>query len=196
MLQLLDAFRPTALPALLFLLGLPLFLLLKPGAARAFFSVAGAVALSVAGGVELAGGLIAAIVAGYLVVEGLARVRGANRAVYAIAWILLHVAYLACFQLPLPGAFQPPHLRAADGPGTFLFFSGIAVTFFRLLSYAHARLRGGAARLELADYLAYMLFFPQFRHGPLERGPDFAPRLRSARERWTRRDVGASLLRV
>lgn len=195
MLDCLAPLRPTALPALLFLAWLPVFLALPPRWARGFFSVAGVITLVVVGGPWLAGGLVAAIFAGYAVVELAARLP-ARRLAFALALLLIHAAYGACFYLPLPAAFATGALREADRPGVFLFFSGIALTFLRLVSYLHERLRRGAPRLTLADYLAHMLFFPQFRHGPIERGHAFAVKLRDARRNWQPRDLAAGLARI
>lgn len=188
--------QPTALPALLILPLWPLFMLLPPRFAREFVIVTGAGLLGVVGGPVLALGLSAAALAGYGLTELVARLRRGRRLAFLAGLAGLHVAYWACFLLPLPPAFQAAHLRPADRAGVFVLFSGIGLTFFRLVSYYHDRVRGGAPRSGLRDFLAYMLFFPQLRHGPLERCGPLAERLRAARSAWRPRAAGIGLLRV
>lgn len=196
MIRALGPFLPTALPALLFLVWLPLYPFLRPQHARRFFLVFSLVTLVVVGGPLLAGGLVLAIVLGYFLAEHVAQQPPARRRGRLVGTlVLLHAAYWACFWLPLPSAFRPPALDAANGPGVFLFFGGIALTFMRLVSYLIERCRD-QPRLPWADYLAFMLYFPQLRHGPLERAHAFAPQIAAARLHWNLRDVGAGLARV
>jgi len=202
----LQALRPTALPALAFLVWWPLFALLPARHTRAFFILAGLVTLVVVEGPWLALGLLAAIVLGYVGVERVVRLRSGRRAAFGALLALIHAVYWATFFLPLPAAYAGPQLRPADWPGTFVLMSGIGLTFVRLVSYAWDRMRGvqreGAAPAEpstatgFRDYLTYMLFFPQFRHGPVERCAAFAERIRTARRTWTPRDAGVGLLRI
>ncbi len=196
MIRAIDPVQPSALPALLFLVCLPAFLALRRASTTWFFVTTGGILLVLVAGPFLAGALLVAILLGYLMVEGAARLRGDRRVVLIGLWTLWHAAYWSCFHLPLPPAFEQADLRAADRPGVFVFFSGIALTFLRLLSYMHERLRLNAARLRLADYLAYMLFFPQFRHGPIERAHRFAVRLREAGQNWTFADLWRGLTRI
>jgi D-alanyl-lipoteichoic acid acyltransferase DltB (MBOAT superfamily) len=194
--ELFDRLLPTALPALLFLVWLPIFLLLPARHSTAFLTVAGLVTLVAVGGPRLAVGLVIAILLGYGLVESIGGLRVGRRAAFVVAGVLVHLGYWACFRLPLPASFRAPTLRVEDGPGVFVLFSGIGLTFFRLVSYLADRARGRTPRLPLADFLAYMLYFPQFRHGPIERGHVFANRLRQAGQGWSPRDLYAGLLRT
>jgi D-alanyl-lipoteichoic acid acyltransferase DltB (MBOAT superfamily) len=190
----LDPLQPTALPALLFLVWLPVFALLKPTRARVFFVSAGGVTLVFVAGPPLAVGLTLIILAGYFLVEGAARWHGGRRAGPVVALVLIHAGYWACFWVPIPGGYS--QLPTPHAPGVYILFSGIGLTLLRLLSYCHERLRRHAPQLSLGDYLAYMFFMPQFRHGPIERGPQFVPRLTAARERWVPDDLALGLLRA
>lgn len=185
MIEALNSLRPTALPALLFLAWLPLFLLLPARHARSLLVLASFATLVVVGGPALAGGLAAALVAGYFLAERAARLHRGRQAALITGFIALSLVYWACFFLPLPDAFTRTGLRPCDQAGVFILFSGVGYSFFRLISYFGDRMRGTAAGLTLADYLAAMLWFPQFGHGPIERPDAFAPQLRAAREGWS-----------
>ena len=192
----LDPFRTTALPALLFLAWLPVFAVLPARHAMRFFVIASLATLLVVAGPIFAAGIAATIVLGYLLAESVARLHTGRRAGLVAGVGLLHLAYFGCFYLPLPPAFTAHGLRATDQAGVFIFFSGIGLTFLRLLSYFIERVRGTTSQLTLGDYLAHIFFFPQFLHGPIERAKDFVPKLRAAREGWTVRDIAAGLARV
>ncbi len=195
MFEALDSIRPTALPAILFLFWLPVFALVRARHALAFFAVSGLVTLVVVAGPLWALGLAATIAVSYLLVEGLARLRTHRRAAGFVWLVGLHAAYWGCFQIPPPAAFRVG-LRPEDQAGVFILFSGLGLTFFRLVSYTVDRLWRGAASLPPADFFAFMLFFPQSRHGPIERPHAFAPLLRQARQCWTPRDVLHGLARI
>jgi len=190
----LNLLRPTALPAVIFLLLLPLWPLVQRRHARLFLSTLSVVAIIIVAGPALAAGLMAAIVAAYWPIEWAARRRGHRRLVLLGGLALAHAAYWASFHLPLP---YPYHLlRAADAPTVFVLFSGIGLTFFRLVSHFYDRMRGRTGPTSFADYLAYMLYFPQFRHGPIERSRRLVPSLRGARSKWRPRDVAIGLARI
>lgn len=192
----LDPFRTTALPALLFLAWLPIFAVLPARHAMRFFVIAGVATLLVVAGPVFTAGIAATIVLGYFLAESVARLQTGQRAGLVAGAVLLHLAYFGCFYLPLPPAFTAHGLRVADQAGVFVFFSGIGLTFLRLLSYFIERVRGTTPHIALGDYFAHMFFFPQFLHGPIERANDFVPKLRAARESWTARDVATGLGRI
>lgn len=192
----LDAIRPTALPALLFLVAWPLFWLVPPRWGRHFFIFSGPVFVLLVDGPLIAAGLVAAIVAGYGLVETVMRVERGRHVAFAVLLSGLHVAFWACFWLPLPEAYRQVVPRPADQPAVFILFSGIGLTFLRLVAYAWDRYRDAAERVSLGDYLAHMLFFPQLRHGPIERCTAQAEQLARARERWRPADLGWGLLRI
>jgi D-alanyl-lipoteichoic acid acyltransferase DltB (MBOAT superfamily) len=189
----LDPLQPTAVPALFFLVWLPVFLWLRPQHARAFFIIAGTATLVFVAGPPLALGLWLIILAGYGLIEGVARLR--RRLIAGLLLLVaLHAGYWACFHLLLPGGYASLHQNFA--PGVYILFSGIGLTFFRLIGYFWDRVRTQAPPLSFLDYLAYMLFFPQFRHGPIERAHAFTRQLAAARQRATPTDLRYGLLRI
>ncbi len=195
MIDVLVLMRLTALPALVFLLVLPVFLALPARHARAVLIVASAAAICVVAGPVLGGMLLAANVAGYFLVELLARLPARRTVGVVVGVVVLHAGYWACFALPVPYPF------AMEGGGlgaatSFILMSGIGLTFFRLITYFKARLYDPVPPLSLADYLLFMLYFPQFRHGPIERAYTFVLRLRVARERWTPQQLWVGLGRI
>ncbi|MBU0640594.1 MAG: hypothetical protein KKB50_17165 [Planctomycetes bacterium] len=194
--DLIQLWRPTALPVLLYLVWLPLFLLLPGQHVRTFFIGTGLATLLIVAGPALALGLVLAILGGFALVEGVVRLGRGRRLAFAVVLVGMHVGYWACFHLPRPEPFEHAALRLEDRPSLMILFCGIALTFLRLVSYFWDRMRQPRVRVALLDYLAYMLFFPQFRHGPLERCQAFATRLRNARANWTTHDFSAGVLRI
>lgn len=197
----LDPLRPTVVPALLYLAALPIFLLLpkRGGAAPAFFIVSSLAFITLIDGPAFALGIGGACVLAYFAVERVARwprEAPARRVAFAVLVIGLHAIYLGCFFLPVPEAYRRFVPRGADQAPVMVLFSGIGLTFFRVLSFAHDRASGRIAGATLGDFLAYVLFFPQFRHGPIERFATLSPQLSSARQRWQPRDLGRGLLRI
>ena len=196
-LPVLQPLRSTAFPALLLLWAWPVFILLPARAALAFFIITGLVAASLVDGPFIAIGIAVAAIAGYLLIEGVARLRRGRTVAFATLLVALHAGYWGCFWLPVPEAFNGPSLRALNATAAvFVLFSGIGLTFFRLVSYLHDRVWRGQPRVGLPDFAAYLLFFPQLRHGPLERATPFATRLAQARANWTWRDGVTGALRI
>src|SRR5512143_4015668 len=113
----LDPLQPTALPALFFLVWLPVFLGLRPQYSRAFFIVAGWTTLAFVGGPPLAIGLSLIILAAYGLIELVARLPHRLPAA-TLLLVALHAAYWACFHVLLPGGYAALH--PDYGPGVFL----------------------------------------------------------------------------
>lgn len=193
MLEWLGPIRHTALPALLMLGWLPVFLLLRARHALTVFVVASAACILIVAGPLLLGGIVVTVLLSHTVIDRLAEHRG-QRHYMIVLGLVLHAAYVACFFLPVPDAFDD-FVRPADRPGTFVLFSGIGLTFFRLVGYLHDCYRDPGARLTRSDFLAYMLYFPQFRHGPIERG-GFIAQLRAAGNNWTPRGLAIGFGRI
>src|SRR5512143_1011669 len=100
----LDPLQPTALPALFFLVWLPVFLGLRPQYSRAFFIVAGVTTLVFVAGPPLALGLAVIIVSAYGLIELVARLH--HRRVPALLLLIgLHAGYWACFHILIPGGY-------------------------------------------------------------------------------------------
>ncbi|MCA9244337.1 MAG: hypothetical protein KDA32_10305 [Phycisphaerales bacterium] len=199
--------RPTALPALLFLLWLPLWPLVQRRHSALFLTSVSALTLPAIAGFPMAAVLIAAIVAGRWLTECCAApppgpkprktAPTAWSVRFAFGLVVIHAAFLAILAGPVPYTYMNiEKVRPADRIGVFVFFSGVGLTFFRLISYYFDRRRHFVDRLSWGDYLAYMLYFPQFRHGPIERADAFAPRIREARARWSPSDITAGLGRA
>jgi len=193
----LEAARPTAVPAVAFLPWLVVYAALPAWRGGRFFLLASVVTLAVVEGPWITLGLVAAAVLGYALVEGVFRLPLGWRW-WAFAGVLLamHAVYWASFHLPVPEVFRQAPFRDADRAPVFVLFSGIGATFFRMVSYAWDRWRGACGHAGLRGYLTYMLFFPQLRHGPLERCSDFAAQVRSAPGAWSLRDAAVGLGRV
>jgi alginate O-acetyltransferase complex protein AlgI len=192
----LEATRPTALPAIIYAGWWPVFALLRARHALAFFIATGVASLLLVAGPWLTVGLVVAIVAGYGLIELVMRLERGRGVAFGVLLAIIHTAYWAAFHLPLPEVFVLAPLRDADRAPAFVLFSGIGVSFFRLMSYACDRYRGEIAAPRFGHFLGYMLFFPQFRHGPVERYGHLTPQLAAARAvaRWS--DLGVGLLRI
>ncbi|MBK9118792.1 MAG: hypothetical protein IPM18_04210 [Phycisphaerales bacterium] len=192
MIPALDPFLPTALPVLLFLVWWPVAVAWPHRYRSAFWILASLTTLTCIAGWEFAAALCGAHVLGYGIIEAAARLQYARRVVFAATFVLLHAAYFACFALPVPSAYA--HAGGANAPGVFVFFSGIALSFLRLVRYLHDRLRHDAPPLAPQDFFATLLFFPQFRHGPVETPHEFAAQMAVAQPRGV--DLLAGLARV
>jgi D-alanyl-lipoteichoic acid acyltransferase DltB (MBOAT superfamily) len=186
----------SGIPALLMLPLLPVFLLVASRHVRQFYILSGFALLCVIDGLWIAGGILLGALVGYHLVEWVAR-RRLNRDLWFWAiWGLLHIAFFACYWIPPPAWYHGDGIREVDRASIFILFSGIGLSFFRLMSYFIDRVRRDDDRVSGLDFLAYMLFFPQIRHGPIERCEPFVQQLRESRGRWTWRDAAWGLGRL
>ena len=192
--EFLARYQSTPWPALLFLVFLPLWPFVQRQHARLFFTTLSIVAIVVVAGPLLAGGLLGVIALVYFPIEWAARLRSGRRAALLAGWLILNGACYACLHLPVPKGFE--HIPAADASWFFIMISGIGVTFLRLVSHMYDRITGRTRAMSFFDYLCYMVYFPQFRNGPLERGRRFVPKLAKARENWQPADVAVGLGRI
>lgn len=189
--------RPSPFPALLFLVFLPLWPLVPHHRARLFFTVLSILMIVVVARVPLSCGLLALILLAYFPIEWIAGLRRHRRLAMFVAWLALHAAGYACLHLPLPEPFANERIfRTADAPWLFVMISGIGLTILRLISHLFDRVTGRVRAMSYMDYLCYMVYFPQFRCLPLERGREFAPKLTRARQTWKPVDVGWGLARI
>lgn len=188
--------RGSGAPALLMLLTLPIFWLIRARQSRDFFIVTGLVLLGLVWGVFHAVALLAAALAGYWLVEWTATRAPNPRRAFAIGLVLLHALYFACFLLPPPRIALDVELHPLNLIGIYILFSGIGLQFFRTVSYYHDRVRRGFPRASLRDYLSYQFYFPQLGHGPLERCHDAADKMAKSRLRRTWSDIGWGAGRV
>jgi D-alanyl-lipoteichoic acid acyltransferase DltB (MBOAT superfamily) len=190
----LDPYQVTALPAVIFLAFLPLWPFVQRQHSRLFLGTLSVVAIVVVAGPLLAAGLLGVIALAYFPIEWAAKLRSGRRVALLAGWIVLNGACWACLRLPLADGFR--HLPSTEAHWVFIMVSGIGLTFLRLVSHMYDRLTGRTRALSYADYLSYMVYFPQFRCGPLERGRRFVRKLTKARECWSPRDVGLGLARI
>jgi len=189
--------RASPLAALLFLACLPLWPWVQRQHARLFFTTLSILMIVLVAGPALGGGLLAVIALAYFPIEWAARLRRRRGLALFFGWLVLHVAVYLCMYLPLPAAFRNQRfLRPDHAQWMFMMISGIGLTFMRLVSHLYDRVTGRVARLSYADYLCYMVYFPQFRCVPVERSRNFVPKLTRARANWTPRDVLAGFARI
>ena len=174
----------------------PVFALLPERHTRTFFLCSGIMLLALIGGPILAVGIGLAAITVYYLTEIAARLQRRRNLVFVSVLAALHIAYWACFYLPLPPIFRHEFLRPLDQPALFILFSGIGMTFFRVVSYFHDRVRRKRRAVTLADYLAYVFYFPQLRHGPLEPCGAMVSRIRGCRAVLRPRDFGLGVLRI
>ncbi|MEW6251729.1 MAG: MBOAT family O-acyltransferase [Planctomycetota bacterium] len=189
-----EALQPTAVPALFYLGWLPIYARLPAHRTREFFFVTGLATLALVSGPLAAGLVLLGAVGGRLGAEWAARAGRWRWPAFALVLALLHAGFWGAFYLPRPAIYEQmaPYARGT----VFVLFSGIGLTFFRTASYLWERIYSNLPKLCWADYLAFMLFLPQLRHGPVERAHEFAPRLAAARSTWQRGAVGLGLLRI
>jgi D-alanyl-lipoteichoic acid acyltransferase DltB (MBOAT superfamily) len=189
------AARPTTAPVLLLIPLLPTFFVMPRAWVGGWFVVTGLLLTAAVGGPLLAAGLLAATLLGYAATETIARRIGYRAGVFVVWLAVLHAAYWACFWLPIPDGFQQLP-EPADRAPIFILFSGIGLTFFRLVGYTFERLYKGVPAMPLARFLPYMFYYPQLRHGPLEKPFAFAADVSKARSRWRFVDFGYGLVRI
>lgn len=196
MLELLSLSRLTALPALLLLICLPVYLWLPARHGPRVFLLASIAAIYIVAGPILGTGLLLINLAGWVVVEAVARLPRGRTVGFIVALGLLQWGYWACFTLPVPVPYNTAGVGAVGTPAYYVLFSGIGLTFFRLITYFWARVRDGAPPLPFLQYATFMLYFPQFRHGPIERAHSFHARLQAARAGWNREHLRRGMLRI
>jgi alginate O-acetyltransferase complex protein AlgI len=73
------------------------------------------------------------------------------------------------------------HLPPLGAVTRWLLPLGISFFTFEFIHFAADTYRGKIERTSLADYAAFILFFPTMVAGPIKRFQDFAPKLRAAR---------------
>jgi len=194
--ELLSLSRLTALPALLFLVCLPVYLWLPARHGSRVFLAASVAAIYVVAGPILGTGLLLINLAGWVVVEAVARLPRGRSVGFVVALGLLQLGYWVCFRLPVPVPYNTAGAGAVGTPVYYVLFSGIGLTFFRLITYCWARVREGAPPLSFLQYATFMLYFPQFRHGPIERAHSFHAQLSDARANWNSGRLQRGLLRI
>jgi alginate O-acetyltransferase complex protein AlgI len=72
------------------------------------------------------------------------------------------------------------HLPKLSGAGRWILPLGISFFTFEFIHFAADSYRGKIVRPPVADYAAFILFFPSMVAGPIKRFQDFGPKLRAA----------------
>jgi D-alanyl-lipoteichoic acid acyltransferase DltB (MBOAT superfamily) len=110
-------------------------------------------------------------------------------------WLAVHVAYLPALIWPEFG-WLPDEPAMAIHHYYWVAWLGMAYLALRVLHVAIDVCHGKIERVSLADYLAYILFAPVFRMGPIMRYQDFIAQLQVWPGQRTRRNLGVGLFRI
>jgi alginate O-acetyltransferase complex protein AlgI len=107
---------------------------------------------------------------------------GKNRSVLSIALIVLLIGLLIVTKLPavVTDVYKTIlSLRGKDVPGDVNLFQwlGFSYVVFRLLHTIFDRLAGRLSPMPIADYVNYVIFFPTFIAGPIDRFERFVVEL-------------------
>ena len=108
------------------------------------------------------------------------------KSVYCILGIVQAIVFLMVFKYWnfFTGLFfGPPERNPWFWSGAFLPL-GISFFTFEFIHYAVDRYRGTTEKGKIADYLAFILFFPTMVAGPIKRFQDFEPKLRGPSVAW------------
>ncbi len=109
-----------------------------------------------------------------------------DRSGWCIAGIVIAIAVLGVFKYWnfVTGALTYPlgH-NPARWSGAFLPL-GISFFTFEFIHYAADRYKGTATKGRIAEYLAFILFFPTMVAGPIKRYQQFIPKLKAPTDDW------------
>jgi alginate O-acetyltransferase complex protein AlgI len=106
----------------------------------------------------------------------------------AFVWIALLVAYVPALIWPV-FPWLPDEPIQEQRPYYWIAWLGLAFLALRIVHVAVDVSCGKIDQIRLIDYLAYVLFTPVLRMGPLMRFDDFAAQLGTYRQRQTARNV-------
>jgi len=120
-------------------------------------------------------------------------------AMLAVAAVVMHLPYIALLIRPMP-AFLPSLGSAVEVQTNYLHWCGLAYMHVKAVSVVVDRLQGRLGRVGLDDYLAYMLFAPTFKMGPIYRYDHFVSQLADAPQNVQVRQgllrIGGGLIRL
>jgi len=129
--------------------------------------------------------------------SGESRWPAAPRKVILIAGIVIVLAFLAFFKYQF---FQALFLHPASGRGpeaaTFIRFIGVSYFSFKMIHVLVESFRRKIERLNGLDYINYILFFPAFISGPINRYNHFATQLRAPAGSPTGQDLKKGAERI
>jgi D-alanyl-lipoteichoic acid acyltransferase DltB (MBOAT superfamily) len=123
----------------------------------------------------------------------------APRAMLAFAVVVMHLPFIALLLRPMP-SFLPSLGSAIELQTNYLHWCGLAYIHLKAILVVVDRLQGRLERVDINDYLAYMLFAPTFKMGPLYRFEHFVSQLGDAERNVQIRQglarIGIGLLRL
>jgi len=172
------------------------WLLVPPRARPAFLALASVVLVALLDPVSaLAGTLCAALV--LLCAPALAGGRSRRGRLVLASAVALLIGSLCLLKYgpPLTGGSAPRAADAGADTTAMLLPLGFSFVVFRSIHVLVELSRGRLAVPRPSDLLGYLLFFPTFLAGPLERFPRFVEPLRAPR-RFDPADLRAGLLRI
>jgi alginate O-acetyltransferase complex protein AlgI len=106
--------------------------------------------------------------------------RPSCRNAVAVAGVLTVLAFLAFFKYHL---IQDLFIRRRSAPGQtaphFIFLIGVSYFSFKMIHFIVEAWRGKIENPRLLYYLNFILFFPSFISGPINRFPHFASQIRN-----------------
>ncbi len=180
----------------------PLFWLTPPRAARGFLITTSLLVWYATLGPAFVVFLLALLTFYYGATHALARAAGGGSASYGVlgaAVVILHAPYLWLLFDPMPG-FLPSLGESVVNRTNYLHWCGLAYIHLKAVLVGVDRLQGRLDRTPPADYLAYMLFAPTFKMGPLYRYDVFVGQIADARHNVQVRQgfarIGTGLLRL
>jgi len=119
----------------------------------------------------------------------------ASKSWVRFAWSAVLIAYVPALIWP---KFQwlPAEPAVVQHPYYWVAWLGLAYLSIRILHVAIDVVHGKLTRVRFVDYVAYAIFAPILRMGPIMRFGDFVSQLETWPQRLTRRDVGIGLARI
>lgn len=123
----------------------------------------------------------------------------APNAMIALAAVVMHLPFIALLIRPMPW-FLPSLGDSILVRTNYLHWCGLAYMHLKAVHVVIDRLQGRLERLNIDDYLAYMLFAPTFKMGPLYRYELFISQIADAQRNVQIRQglirIGIGLLRL
>jgi alginate O-acetyltransferase complex protein AlgI len=121
----------------------------------------------------------------------------ASRKAVLVAGIVLVLAFLAFFKYAF---FQALFLRPGSVPGrdagTLIRFIGVSYFSFKMIHFLVESFRRKAERASVMDFFNYILFFPAFISGPINRYNHFVSQLRAPAGSRTGQDLKRGAERI
>jgi D-alanyl-lipoteichoic acid acyltransferase DltB (MBOAT superfamily) len=116
---------------------------------------------------------------------------------WLLAWLVGNIVFFKYATLALSALFRagPDGATPADWVPRILIPLGLSYVIFRLVHYVVERYRGKVPESTFSEFAAYVLFFPTFVAGPVERFPAFH-RQTAARKDFELSDLNVGVARI